>query len=149
MSGDETWYPLAAFALPSCPGSDEAVVNQVATAVKKLPFTREKREAMKTAVAEAALNGIEHGNRFQPELPLEIAIWISETAVVITITDQGNTPIPLSVGPDIYAKLEKRQSPRGWGLFLIDEMADAWQIVQNESQHTIELKFDFEQTQPK
>ena len=41
------------------------------------------------------------------------------------VTDQGGEkPIPDAVTPDIEAKLAGEQTPRGWGLFLIEQMVD-------------------------
>jgi len=41
--------------------------------------------------------------------------------------------------PDIDAKLAGEQTPRGWGLFLIEKMVDEMSIEQDETQHTIVL----------
>ena len=43
----------------------------------------------------------------------------------MAITDEGGeTEIPDTEAPDLDAKLEGLQSPRGWGLFLIQSMVD-------------------------
>jgi anti-sigma regulatory factor (Ser/Thr protein kinase) len=41
--------------------------------------------------------------------------------------------------PDIDAKLEGLQSPRGWGLFLIREMVDELRQTSEDGQHVVEL----------
>ena len=51
----------------------------------------------------------------------------------------GARPIPDAETPDIEAKLEGLQTPRGWGLFLIKNMVDDMAISGDESHHTIEL----------
>jgi anti-sigma regulatory factor (Ser/Thr protein kinase) len=41
--------------------------------------------------------------------------------------------------PDLKAKLKGAQSPRGWGLFLIQNMVDEMRVSGNPDHHTIEL----------
>ncbi len=61
----------------------------------------------------------------------------------VYITDQGGArPIPEAETPDIEAKLEGLQKPRGWGLFLIRNMVDGMEISGDETHHTIELVLD-------
>ncbi|MBK7915267.1 MAG: ATP-binding protein [Chloroflexi bacterium] len=75
---------------------------------------------MKTAVAEATMNAMEHGNKYDPDKPARLKVFVDETAVRITITDEGGgAPLKTNTTPDLEAKLAGEQSPRGWGLFLI------------------------------
>jgi anti-sigma regulatory factor (Ser/Thr protein kinase) len=140
----EAWQPLADFAVESAPGNERPVMTQVADLVAdKLP--PEQLEKLKTAVAEATMNGMEHGNKYDPEKPVKIEVSASETAVRVRITDQGGgKPIPegatrAGAAPDLQAKLAGEQSPRGWGLFLIQNMVDEMNIMQDEAHHTVEL----------
>jgi hypothetical protein len=41
--------------------------------------------------------------------------------------------------PDLETKLESMQTPRGWGLFLIQNMVDEIRVSANPDHHTIEL----------
>ena len=52
----------------------------------------------------------------------------SAGGIVVTITDQGGEHAGGDgevETPDLLEKLEGRQRPRGWGLFLIEKMVDA------------------------
>ncbi|HEV2121169.1 MAG TPA: hypothetical protein VGW38_00145, partial [Chloroflexota bacterium] len=55
--------------------------------------------------------------------------------------DRGGSPPPSPDAevPDLEAKLEGAQSPRGWGLFLIQNMVDEIRVSGNPDHHTIEL----------
>ncbi len=113
---------------------------RVAAAVEELHVPTERLERLKTAVAEAAMNAIEHGNQNRPELPVQVRVLASDDEIRVHITDQGGArPIPDAETPDIEAKLEGLQTPRGWGLFLIKNMVDDMAISGDESHHTIEL----------
>ena len=41
--------------------------------------------------------------------------------------------------PDLAAKLDGAQTPRGWGLFLIKSMVDEMNVTGDERHHTVEL----------
>jgi serine/threonine-protein kinase RsbW len=97
-------------------------------------------ERLKTAVSEATMNAIEHGNRNQPDLEVAIRVAARPDEVVVRIRDHGGgRPIPEVETPDIEAKLAGEQNPRGWGLFLIENMVDEMNVSSDETHHTIEL----------
>ena len=56
----------------------------------------------------------------------------------------GGRPIPQLEVPDLEAKLAGLQSPRGWGLFLIEKMVDEMRVTSDETHHTIELVMHLE-----
>lgn len=134
------WLTLVEFTLPGEPGNDRTAAEMVAEAIRQLPISPARLERLKTAVGEAALNALEHGSRFQHELPVAIRVRASAEAIKVDITDFGAGQIPdPTTPPDLEAKLRGEQSPRGWGFFLIEHMVDAVQITNQPRQHTIEL----------
>ena len=77
---------------------------------------------------------------FRPDLKVKIDVFCENSSLVIRISDHGrNTAIPSAPAPDLEAKLTGKQSPRGWGLFLIENMVDEMRVSADESGHTIEL----------
>ncbi len=44
--------------------------------------------------------------------------------------------------PDIEAKLEGLQKPRGWGLFLIQQMVDRVEVVREGERQTVVLTLE-------
>ncbi len=133
---------LAAFEVPSEPGNERRAMEEVAEAVKDTGLEPPAMERLKTAVAEATMNAMEHGNEYDPEKPVFIEASASGGELSIAITDGGSgPPIPEAETPDIEAKLENRQTPRGWGLFLIESMVDELRVSGREDRHTVELVF--------
>jgi anti-sigma regulatory factor (Ser/Thr protein kinase) len=51
----------------------------------------------------------------------------------------GGGELPPREAPDLEAKLEGRQRPRGWGLFLIESMVDEARVTSGTDGHTLEL----------
>jgi serine phosphatase RsbU (regulator of sigma subunit)/CHASE1-domain containing sensor protein/anti-sigma regulatory factor (Ser/Thr protein kinase) len=132
---------LTDFALPSERGNERRAMEEVARAVSGLGLPEKSLDRLKTAVAEATMNAMEHGNRYNPEVPVKIQVWLLEERLLVRIIDRGSSPLPSSTkeAPDLETKLESMQTPRGWGLFLIQKMVDEIRVSANPDHHTIEL----------
>ncbi len=137
---DPSWRTLLKFDLPSEAGNERQATERVAEAVQDLGMSPVRLERLKTAVAEATMNAMEHGNEYKPDLPVSLHVAASKAAISVRITDHGGgDDIPEPEVPDLDAKLAGIQSPRGWGLFLIKEMVDEFHVTSDEVHHTIEL----------
>jgi len=136
-----SFRPLASFTVRSEPGNERLALAQVAEAIAGEGLSPSRLERLKTAVAETAMNAIEHGNRNQPDLPVDVEVTVASGDIVVTITDQGGAPGEAGSGtePDLAAKLAGEQSPRGWGLFLIRHMVDAMEVTTDGTRHTVRL----------
>jgi anti-sigma regulatory factor (Ser/Thr protein kinase) len=100
---------------------------------------------MKTAIAEAVMNAMEHGNEFRAELPVEISVIREPGSLRVDVTDQGGArPIEDAPVPDLEAKLAGEQTSRGWGLFLIRNMVDELEVAGDETHHTTRLVMHLE-----
>jgi len=133
---------LDAFTLASEPGNERQALKRVAGSVAGLGLPEARLERLKTAVAEATMNAIEHGNGNRPEILVEIEVTLAGDEIVVAITDQGgqaNAGTGEHTEPDLVKKLHGDQSPRGWGLFLIRNMVDAMDVTTDGQQHTIWL----------
>ena len=139
-TAEDNWRTLVEFNVPSEPGTERQAMERIAEAVQELNLPHPRMEKLKTAVAEATMNAMEHGNEFRPELPVSIKVLASKTAISVRITDQGGgQPIPEAETPDLEAKLAGLQTPRGWGLFLIKNLVDEIRATSDDVHHTIEL----------
>jgi serine/threonine-protein kinase RsbW len=131
---------LAELSVPSEPGNERRAMEEVAASVEELGLPDRTLERLKTAVAEATMNAMEHGNHYRAELPVMIEVAASEAELSVKITDEGSGPPAFdSETPDLEAKLEGMQTPRGWGLFLIKSMVDEMNVAGDEHHHTVEL----------
>jgi serine phosphatase RsbU (regulator of sigma subunit)/anti-sigma regulatory factor (Ser/Thr protein kinase) len=137
------WRTLAELTLASKPGNERQAMEQVAEAVRVLDLPTRRQEQLKTAVAEATMNAMEHGNHYEPDKPVSIQVLASQSVLSVRITDHGGShTLRADAGteaPDLEAKLAELQTPRGWGLFLIKHMVDEMHISSDATHHTVEL----------
>src|ERR671914_2468721 len=97
---------LAEFSVPSEPGNERLAMETVAEAVRDLDICGENLERLKTAVAEATMNAMEHGNKYRAEVPVEVRVEVVDRDLMVRITDRGSGPPPSRGGdvPDLEAK---------------------------------------------
>jgi serine phosphatase RsbU (regulator of sigma subunit)/CHASE1-domain containing sensor protein/anti-sigma regulatory factor (Ser/Thr protein kinase) len=141
IAGNLDQRVLADFALPSEPGNERQAMEKVAEAVRELPLSEQRFARLKTAVAESTMNAMEHGNKYDPEVPVRIQVWLLKERLVVRVSDRGSGPLSrlASKGPDLEAKLDDAQTARGWGVFLIERMVDEVRVSGNPDHHTVEL----------
>ncbi len=133
------------FSIPSARGNERLAMDSVAEAVAPVGLDPRRLEQLKTAVSEAAMNAIEHGNGSDPDVPVDVHVRRSGGELSVAITDRGGSDmLPEAETPDLEAKLDGRQKTRGWGLFLIRNMVDDVRESGDGDLHTIELVLDLE-----
>jgi anti-sigma regulatory factor (Ser/Thr protein kinase) len=136
---------LAEFELESRPGNEREAIARVAAAVASLPLPGRTLERLKTAVGEATMNAMEHGNSYRTDAPVAIRVRAGKRRLVVEITDEGGdrevTPADV---PDLEAKLAGEQTPRGWGLFLIENMVDELTTRTADGRRTVALVLHLE-----
>jgi serine phosphatase RsbU (regulator of sigma subunit)/anti-sigma regulatory factor (Ser/Thr protein kinase) len=139
-AADAELQSLAEFDVQSQPGNERQASGQVLEAVASIELAPMRRQRLETAVAEATMNAMEHGNQYQAELPVHIQVLGSPERLVVRIIDHGGgEQIPLPETPDLDAKLAGLQSPRGWGLFLIQNMVDEMKVSGDSEHHIVDL----------
>jgi serine phosphatase RsbU (regulator of sigma subunit)/anti-sigma regulatory factor (Ser/Thr protein kinase) len=131
---------LAEFEVASAEGNERVAIARVAEAVDGLGIAESRLERLKTAVGEATMNAMEHGSRYREDRPVSVRVLTGDGLVRVQITDLGGAPPELEHEvPDLEAKLEGLQRPRGWGLFLIENMVDETRETSDGEHHTLEL----------
>jgi serine phosphatase RsbU (regulator of sigma subunit)/anti-sigma regulatory factor (Ser/Thr protein kinase) len=137
---------LAEFELPGAFGNERVAMERVAEIVAPVGLPAARLERLKTAVSETAMNAIEYGSQGDPEVPVRIRVDRGPALLEVRIADAGlggAVPDPEEAElPDLEAKLAGLQKPRGWGLFLIQQMVDRVEIVREGERQTVVLILD-------
>jgi serine/threonine-protein kinase RsbW len=110
--------------LPSRLGFEKIAMNTAASVARIMGFEDARIEDLKTAIAEACINGMEHGNKLDESLCVDVSLSISPDSLEVKVLDTGPGPkFPVEV-PDIDKKMHEEQQPRGMGMFLIKALVD-------------------------
>ncbi len=131
---------IATFTVASEPGNERDVIARIAPLISAAGLSQDQVDALKTAVGEATMNAIEHGNHNRAELPVEIELYQVGDSIVVEISDQGGRrDDATSDVPDLDLKLAGLQTPRGWGLYLIENLVDSFDEHTKAGRHTVRL----------
>lgn len=111
--------------LPSELGYEVIARDAVAAFARRLGIPAERIEDLKTALTEACINAIEHGNSLHPGLRVQICCRLEDEQLVVEVIDQGvRAFVPKTAPLSIMEKLAGLGSLRGMGLMLISQLCD-------------------------
>jgi len=121
----ETKYrEVIELSIPSRLGLEQVAIDAAASVAKLMGFSEDRIEDLKTAVDEACINAIEHGNQENADVKVLVELIAEETKLQVDIHDRGKGIHSSIQKPDIDALIDGKQPARGWGLFLIQSLMD-------------------------
>ena len=110
--------------LPNVIGYERIAMASLESFAKMCEFAPDRIEDLKTVVAEAAINAMEHGNRERPDAQVNIAFQYCDDAIQIIVADQGEGIKKVLPNPDIERIVSEIDPPVGFGLYLIRQLAN-------------------------
>ena len=120
-----TVSPSIELSFPSELGYEKVAREAVAAFARRLGFDRERIEDIKTALCEACINAIEHGNGHTPSLRVDVSCVCENGRLTIEVHDQGLKRYqPSNATATIDKKLSGLAPPRGMGLLMIAQLMD-------------------------
>ena len=117
--------------LPSRLGYEKVAMNAAASVAKLMGFDEERVEDLKTAVAEACINAMEHGNKLNESLSVGVILSMGDDSLEVRVVDNGSGAPATKTTPDIDKKMRGEESSRGMGMFLIQALVDEAEWVRS------------------
>ena len=111
--------------LPSTIGYEKVARNAVEAIAQEMGFSPDRVEDLKTAVSEACLNAIEHGNQENRAAMVTVVLTTGNEELEINITDEGLTPMPDELPMAERGNIQSR----GWGMFFIANLVDQVEVT--------------------
>jgi serine/threonine-protein kinase RsbW len=110
--------------LPTKMGYEKVAMSTASAVAKLMGFPEDRIEDLKTAVAEACINAIEHGNRMNEKLSVGVVLHAGADSLEVKVIDDGTGIKTVPAKPDIDRKMHGEEDPRGLGMFLIQALVD-------------------------
>lgn len=110
--------------LPSELGFEKVAMSTAAGMAELMGFSKERIEDLKTAVAEACINAIEHGNQFNHAVRVGVVLSSKEDELEVKVIDDGRGVSARPSSPNMERKMAGEEDPRGMGMFLIEALVD-------------------------
>jgi anti-sigma regulatory factor (Ser/Thr protein kinase) len=95
-----------------------------ATFAKMFGFSPARIEDLKTVVAEATVNAMQHGNKGRPDARVTIRMNLENDTIYVTVTDDGEGIKKIYPKPDIDRIIDNLDPAVGFGIFLIKQLVD-------------------------
>jgi serine/threonine-protein kinase RsbW len=118
--------------IPSEHGYEKMAMNVAADLAGMMRFPPERIEDLRTAVSEACINAMEHGNAHDESTKVYVVMTMHDDRLAIDVVDEGRSgPPPTEVhAPDLEAQLAGLEAPGGMGLFVIKALVDEADFVE-------------------
>lgn len=110
--------------LPSILGFEKVAMESAASVAAIMGFTNDRIDDLRTAISEACVNAIEHGNKQVETEKVIVTLTIEESKLQVDVQDKGKQFLPEVGKPNIAKKIDGSLPPRGWGMFLIKSLMD-------------------------
>ncbi|MBO9606267.1 MAG: ATP-binding protein [Paenibacillaceae bacterium] len=152
----------AGWSIPGEFGREKPVLAAISGILLRKPgWSGERVEELLTAVSEACLNAMEHGNKLRPGSRVDVAIEATPDSCLVRICDEGagfEYPPPLAASPvsprsgiapvasesgDVSVSSASGDDlvSRGWGLLFISAFADEVRLDRVDGLFCLELRF--------
>jgi serine/threonine-protein kinase RsbW len=105
--------------LPSELGYEKVAMASVAVIARRMGFPPDRIDDIKSAVAEACINAIEHGNGLNALLPVIVELNMQGSCLEVNVSDTGRKSLPASLPIPGNSSCN-----RGWGFYLMQRLVD-------------------------
>jgi serine/threonine-protein kinase RsbW len=119
--------------LPSRLGFEKVAMGTAESVARLMGFPDDRIEDLKTAIAEACINAIEHGNQLNEKLSVGVTLSVSGEQLEVKVTDNGQGISKQPPAPDIERKMHGEEDARGMGMFLIEALVDEVEWVKTSA----------------
>jgi serine/threonine-protein kinase RsbW len=110
--------------LPNRIGYERIAMDCSASFAKIVGFVPGRIEDLKTAVAEACINAIEHGNQGHPDTRVLVTMNFKDDRFSVSVKDGGDGIKKLPKDKAVMQQIEKLEPPEGLGIYLIKQLVD-------------------------
>ena len=110
--------------LPNQVGYERIAMACAATFAKMVGLSPERIEDLKTIVAEASINAMQHGNKERPDARVIVLMSFTDDTIYVAVQDEGEGFEEFLPDPDIERIVNELDPPVGFGTFLIRQLAD-------------------------
>jgi serine/threonine-protein kinase RsbW len=129
--------------LPNKIGYERIAMACSASFARLIGFVPERIEDLKSAVAEACINAMQHGNKWRPEAKVVVNMNFRDDTFIVSVMDEGDGMPEVPEYPGIVRIIEEEEPTRGLGVFMIQQLVDRVKFNQTTTEGhvvTIEVK---------
>jgi len=128
-------------------GYERIAMDCSASFAKIFGCPADRIEDLKTVVAEAAMNAMQHGNRGLANSRVTIFMDFKDDTINVAVIDEGNGIKKFPPKPDIARIIDNLDPPVGFGLFLIKQLTDQVEFARRtDGGHVVKMAIKISRT---
>jgi serine/threonine-protein kinase RsbW len=116
--------------LPNILGAEKEAIKKAVIIAENLGFARDRIEDLKTALAEACINAIEHGNKFDQNKKVRVTLAANNKSLEVIVHDEGEGIDPKKI-PTKRVRDDGFPCRRGYGVFLMSNLMNEFYFEKN------------------
>ena len=116
--------------LPNILGAEKEAIKKAVIIAEKLGFARDRIEDLKTALAEACINAIEHGNKFDQNKKVRVTLAANNKSLEVIVHDEGEGIDPKKI-PTKRVRDDGFPCRRGYGVCLMSNLMNEFYFEKN------------------
>lgn len=125
--------------MPNQLGYERVAMGSVAAFAESVGFLPDRIEDLKTAVAEACINAVLHGNKDRSDARVVVTMSFRDGVLHISVLDEGEGIKQIPKDPDIVRIMDNLDPPMGFGVFLMKKLMDELEFKKS-SDHRNEVR---------
>lgn len=129
MNGSASQEDLVELRLPSRTGYEKVAMSVATVIALNMGMPAARVEDLSTALSEAILNAMEHGNQMNEQQQVVVNFTLAVDRLLIAVSDQGQGFYPPVGIPNLEEKIAGNSPTRGWGWFLMEQLVDQVEVV--------------------
>jgi serine/threonine-protein kinase RsbW len=127
--------------LPSKIGYERIAIGGLAAFAKSVGFSSSRIEDLKTSVAEACINAVQHGNKGKPDARVLVTAKFQSDVLWISVFDEGKGLKAELKDPNIERIIDNLDPPVGFGVFLMKRLMDEVEFDRTSNHlHEVRMK---------
>ncbi len=103
--------------LPSRLGYEKVAMGTAASVAKIMGFAEERIEDLKTAVAEACINAMEHGNKLDESLIVGVILSMDASGLEVKVLTPAPARMAVSMPPILTRRCMEKKPAAAWECF--------------------------------
>lgn len=128
-------------------GYERIAMDCSASFAKIFGCPADRIEDLKTVVAEAAMNAMQHGNQGRANAKVTIFMNFKDDTINVAVIDEGNGIREFPPKPDIAKIIDNIDPPVGFGIFLIKQLADQVEFnPRTDGGHVVKMAIKIKRT---
>ncbi len=114
--------------IPSEYGYEKVAMDAASAVARRMGFSEPRIEDLRTALAEACLNAMEHGNRFARDTQVGVLLTVADDHLEVDVLDEGRGESAPHITEPLSLDHQPGVAHGNMGMFLITQLMDEVEV---------------------